>query len=105
MEAEKASPSNLSKDVIGRIKKLYDLEKGCRDHAKRFGLDAEHFVAHRRQLVEGHLDDLKAWLDREAARTLPSGATGKTIAYTVGQWNKLAAFLDHADLTPDNNRA
>ena len=105
VEAEKASPSNLSKDAIGRIRKLYDLEKGCRDHAKRFGLDAEHFAAHRRQLIEPHLADLKHWLDREAARTLPSGATGKAIAYTVGQWEKLVAFLGHADLTPDNNRA
>ena len=105
VKAEKASPSNLSKDAIGRIKKLYELEKGCRDHAKRFGLDDAHFVAHRRQLIEGHLEDLKQWLDREAARTLPSGATGKAIAYTVGQRDKLAAFLGHADLTPDNNRA
>jgi hypothetical protein len=68
-------------------------------------LTAEHFVAHRRQLIEPHLSDLKLWLDREAARTLPSGATGKAIAYTAGQWNKLANFLGHADLTPDNNRA
>jgi transposase len=105
VEAEKASPSNLSKDAIGRIKKLYELEKGCRDHAKLFGLDAEHFVAHRRELVEGPLHDLKAWLDRQAAQTLPSGATGKAIAYTVGQWDKLVAFLGHANLTPDNNRA
>lgn len=105
VEADKASPSNLSKDAIGRIKKLYELEKGCRDHAKRFGLDDDHFVAHRRQLIEGHLEELKSWLDREAARTLPSGSTGKAIAYTVGQWDKLAAFLGHANLTPDNNRA
>ena len=105
VEADKASPSNLSKDAIGRIKKLYALEKGCRDHAKRSGLDAQHFVAHRRQVIEPHLVDLRQWLDREAARTLPSGATGKAIAYTVGQWDKLVAFLGHADLTPDNNRA
>lgn len=105
VEAEKASPSNLSKDAIGRIKKLYELEKGCRDHAKRFSLDAEHFLAHRQQLIEGHLEELKQWLDREGARRLPSGATGKAIAYTVSQWSKLVAFLGHADLTPDNNRA
>ena len=105
VEAGKASPSNLSKDVIGRIKKLYELEKGCREHSKHFGLDADSFVVHRRQLIEPHLEDLKRWLDREVARTLPSGATGKAIAYTVGQWTKLAAFLGHADLTPDNNRA
>jgi len=105
VEADKASPSNLSKDAIGRIRKLYELEKNCRDHAKRTGLDNDQFVQHRRQQIEPHLADLKSWLDREAARTLPSGATGKAIAYTVGQWDKLVAFLGHADLTPDNNRA
>lgn len=105
VEADKASPSNLSKDAIGRIKKLYELEKECRDHAKRYGFDAQQFITHRRQAIEPHLGALKQWLDREAPRTLPSGATGKAIAYTVAQWDKLVAFLGHAELTPDNNRA
>ena|GEM_PF-6505998 len=75
-----------------------------RDHAKRFGLDAEHFVVYRRQRVEPHLNYLELWLDREAARP-PSGATGEATVYTAGQWAKLTAFLGHADLTPDNDRA
>ena len=28
---------------------------------------------------------------------------GKVVCYTLGQWNKLIAYLDHEDLTPDNN--
>jgi transposase len=105
VEADKASPSNLSKDALGRIRKLYELEKSCRDHAKRTGSDDTQFVLHRRELLEPLLAELKSWLDREASRTLPSGSTGKAIAYTIGQWDKLVAFVGHADMTPDNNRA
>lgn len=105
VEADKASPSNLSKDALGRIRKLYELEKDCRDEARRSGVGTDRFVLQRKQVIKPHLADLKVWLDREAARTLPSGATGRAIAYTVGQWDKLVAFLGHAALTPDNNRA
>lgn len=104
VEADKVSPSNLAKDAIGRIKKLYELEKGCRDHAKRFGLDDQALVNHRKELLKDHLATFRKWLDQEAARILPSGALGKAMAYTLGQWDKLVAFLDHCSLTPDNNR-
>jgi transposase len=104
VEAAKISPSNLAKDAIGRIKKLYELEKGYRDHAKRFGLDDQALLNHRKELLEDHLATFRQWLDHEAARPLPGGALGKAMTYTLGQRPKLVTFLDHASLTPDNNR-
>jgi len=104
VEADKVSPSNLAKDAIGRIKKLYDLEKGCRDQAKRVGLSDDAFVNHRQEILGDHIKSFRDCLDREAARSLPGGALGKAMAYTLGQWTKLEAFLGHVDLTPDNNR-
>jgi transposase len=38
-------------------------------------------------------------------KTLASGKFGDAVQYTLGQWDKLVRFLDHADLTPDNNKA
>lgn len=38
-------------------------------------------------------------------QVLPESLIGKAISYTLSQWEKLMRFLDHPDLTPDNNRA
>lgn len=104
-EAHKASPSPLSADVLGRIKKLYELEDKCRKQARDQGQTDGRFVETRQAVILPYLKDFRAWLDERAAQTLPSGATGKALAYTVGQWDKLVRFLDHAWLTPDNNKA
>ena len=34
---------------------------------------------------------------------LPGSALGKAIAFALGQWPKLIRYLDHPQLTPDNN--
>jgi transposase len=104
-EAHKAAPSALNSDALGRIKKLYALEDQCRQQARDQGQTDEQFVEVRRALLTPYLEELRAWLDERAAQTLPSGATGKALAYTVGQWDKLVRFLDHSWLTPDNNKA
>jgi transposase len=104
-EAHKTSPSALSADALGRIKKLYELDDQCRKQARDEGHTDEQFVEARRAALGPYLEKLRTWLDERAAQSLPSGATGKALAYTVGQWDKLARFLDHAWLTPDNNKA
>jgi transposase len=104
-EAQKVAPSELTKDAIGRIKKLYELEDQCRERAKREGLDDQAFMKLRKATIKPLLEELKKWLNATAAETLPSGPAGKALAYTIGQWNKLERFLDHPWLTPDNNRA
>ena len=83
-EAHKASPSPLSSDALGRIKKLYALEDRCRKQARDEGYTNQQFVEARRAAVQPYLKELRAWLDDRAAQTLPSGATGKALAYTVG---------------------
>ena len=34
---------------------------------------------------------------------MPSALLGKAVAYTLKQWDKLAAYLESPYLTPDNN--
>jgi transposase len=105
MDADKVAPSNLTKDALGRIRKLYELEKTCREHAKKQSLSDEEFHEYRRSVLVPFLDALKDWMDATAAATLPSGATGKAFAYTAGQWDKLERYLEHPWMTPDNNLA
>jgi len=104
-EAHKTAPSPLTSDALGRIKKLYELEDKYRKQAREEHLTDEQFLEVRRSVLRPYLEDLRTWLDETAAQTLPSGAAGKALGYTVGQWDKLVRFLDHPWLTPDNNRA
>lgn len=104
-EADKVASSPLTRDALGRIKKLYKLEDQCRDEANQENLTDELFLQRRKDLIEPYLEKLREWLDETAAQTLPSGPAGKALAYTVGQWNKLVEFLEHPWLTPDNNKA
>ena len=104
-EAHKTAPSPLTSDALGRIKKLYELEDQCRNQAREECYTDEQFLEARRVVLQPYLKSLRTWLDERVAQTLPSGATGKALAYTVGQWDKLVRFLDHAWLTPDNNKA
>jgi transposase len=46
----------------------------------------------------------KGWLDELAPGVAPKSALGKAIGYCINQWGKLARFLDHPDIPPDNNR-
>jgi transposase len=105
MDAEKVAPSNLTKDALGRIRKLYELERQCRNEAKNENLTEQAFLGRRKALLGPYLVGLRVWIDRTAAETLPSGKAGQALAYTVGQWDKLVRFLDHPWLTPDNNGA
>ena len=104
-EADKVASSALTRDALGRIKKLYAVEDQCHDEAKKERLGDDEFQKRRKESLEPYLTDLRTWLDNTASQTLPSGPAGKALAYTVGQWDKLVKFLDHPWLTPDNNRA
>jgi transposase len=104
-EADKVASSHLTRDALGRIKKLYQLEDQCRDEAKQENLTEEAFLGRRKDLLGPYLKGLRKWVDETAAQTLPSGPAGKALAYTAGQWDKLVKYLEHPWLTPDNNRA
>jgi transposase len=100
-EAEKVAHSPLLTDALGRIKKLYALEHQAREK----GLEAADFLAYRRGQIAPFLGELKEWAAKTQAQVLPSGKTGASFAYLLGQWDKLERFLEHELLTPDNNAA
>ena len=52
----------------------------------------------------GSLRDLHAWLEALAPQVLPESRLGKAVYYTLGQWQKLSAFLTHGEVPLTNNR-
>lgn len=40
-------------------------------------------------------------LNDKASKVRPSSKTGEAISYTIGQWDKIARYIDYPDLTPD----
>jgi transposase len=85
--------------MVALIGKLYAIERELRDSSP----------AGRKAARNGRskpiLDKIKAWLDAKAATVLPKGLLGKAIAYTLGLWPQLTAFLDDGHIPIDNNLA
>jgi transposase len=66
-------------------------------------LKDEEFLAQRKARAGPILESFKAWLLKRKDDVLPSLLLGKAIAYSLGQWDKMTAYLESPYLTPDNN--
>ena len=105
-DAEKANPeSTTAREGLAWIKQLYGIERNLRTKLAEGGMKRDTFKAERDTLIEPVFKGFKAWLLIEAERVLPSSLAGKAVSYTLGQWEKLVRYVEHADLTPDNNAA
>jgi len=87
--------------AVATIGKLYAIEKQANDQ----DLSPQALVQLRRERAQPILDEFKTWLDRRATQLAPKSLLGRAVHYTLGQWNRLVAYLDHPFLTPDNNLA
>jgi transposase len=97
--AKVGEKSVLAKEAIGYIGKLYKIEKELRDKK----LSPTQFLSERGKEATKVLERFKEWLDKHDPEIPPSLRLGKAIHYTLGQWDKLAAYLECTYLTPDNN--
>ena len=84
----------------GLIAKLYRAESQLSQYRDE---DPEGFVAARRAQVEPVLDKFHGWLQEKRDQVLPGSALGKAVAFALGEWPKLIGYLEHPQLTPDNN--
>lgn len=105
-EAKKAAVNNgidraRADEMLTLIRELYAIERALNDqHAD----DAQR-LARRQQRAAPIIANIQQWLDTHQAHTLPQSLLGKAMSYTQNQWNKLIAFLHHAHIPLDNNRA
>jgi transposase len=99
-EASKASKAPQSaEEGIKHIRKLYYLENELRSQ----NMEAGQFLARRKDRAEPILEAFKKWLIKRQPDIPPSTQLGKAIDYTLGQWDKMTAYLESPYLTPDNN--
>lgn len=100
-KAKAGSSKAGSADVaLAYIRELYAVEH----RAQTSGLTGEALVRARKEEAGAVLTQFKKWLEEKLPQTPPQGLLGKAIAYTLGQWGRLNAYLESPHLTPDNNR-
>jgi transposase len=86
--------------ALAFIGQLYRIERGLRDHQATPEEKHEARQQHSAPVIAAFRD----WLETLAGQVLPKSALGKAVHYTLGQWTKLACFLDHGEIPLDNNR-
>ena len=104
-DAQKARGKNKkpgSIDVaLGYIRKIYAIES----EAKRKGISGDQLLRLRKEKSKPAFDDFFKWLSKKSLQVVPKSLLGKAVNYTLGQWVRLLVFLDHPNMTPDNNLA
>jgi len=95
----KSDPKQVSK-AIGYIRKLYAIEEKLRADKK---LRVEEFVKKRKEETAPVFKSFKKWLELRLAGACKDTLWWKAVTYTLNQWDKLVAYVNSAELTPDNN--
>lgn len=96
-EAREHHPQ-LAAQLLAWYRQLYDIEDQAR------GKSAEEVLSLRQQLSAPIMDQLRQWLDGEAARNvLPKSRLGEAVRYLKNQWEPLSVFLRDGRVPFDNN--
>ena len=93
------SDSRRASVAIEFIRRLYVIEREVHGRSP-----AEKQVA-RAERSKPILDEMKAWLDREAPGVLPKSPIGAAVTYATNQWTALCRFVEDGRLAIDNNRS
>jgi transposase len=103
-EAQKSGGKAKSAAIgIKHIKELYEIDNELRERLKRNELDENSFLTERKGRSEVVLEKFKNYLEKRSREIPGETLLGKAVSYTLNQWDKLIAYLDCAELTPDNN--
>ncbi|GHU64805.1 IS66 family transposase [Spirochaetia bacterium] len=92
-------------DALAQIKGLYTVEEKLREKLSQKTISAEEFLKERKEKCKPLLTAFHGWLEDREGKVLDSSKLGEAIKYTLGQWPLLVHYLDHIELTPDNNAA
>lgn len=96
-EAREYHPRETAQ-LLAWYRQLYDVEDQAR------GQSAEEVLALRREKSAPIIDQLRSWLDGDAARTvLPKSRLGEAVRYLNNQWEALTVFLRDGHVPIDNN--
>ena len=87
--------------ILDMIRSIFMIERQLR----KLDLEPKEFLKRREELVLPILDDLHVMIENVQKSTNPGGLLGKACAYAINQWDHVASYLKHPDLTPSNNVA
>lgn len=87
--------------ALGYIRRIYEIEA----EGKRLNYSPQQFVALRQEKARPILDDFFKWLSKKSLQVIPKSLLGLAVNYALKQWKRLLVYLDHGDMTPDNNLA
>lgn len=82
------------------IAKLFAVER----ESTCAGDNAQQRCQRRQRDSRPILDEVRAWVDRQAALTPPKTPLGKALGYLDRQWKRLLLFLDDGNIEATNNR-
>ncbi|BCL61591.1 IS66 family transposase [Desulfomarina profundi] len=99
--AQKQKKAGSVDVALGFISKIYRLER----EAAKQNLSSSELLAMRQEKTKKVLDNFYKWLGKKAIHVTPKSLLGKAVKYTLGQWERLKVFIDHPQMTPDNNLA
>jgi transposase len=85
------------------IKGLYDIDSELRKQLTEKKLDEKGFLTQRQECSAVLLEKFRKYLEKQKGEVPEDTLLGKAVSYTLHQWDKLAACLECAELTPDNN--
>ena len=101
-EASKAAKKTGAAEVgLKYVAGLYQIERELR--AKK--LTPQEFTEQRRAKTEPILIEFRSWLEDKQNTVVSSTLLGKAVEYTLHEWDALGRYLDHPEITPDNNGA
>jgi transposase len=87
--------------ALGYIRRIYEVEaEGRKAHCT-----PEQLLSMRQEKSKPILADFFAWLSKKALVVVPKSLLGVAVNYTLKQWSRLLVYLDHPEMTPDNNLA
>jgi len=93
----KTTQSRAALEVLGRIAKVYEVEKRIR------GLSAVERLAVRKAESAALMDDLKRQLTEIRDAVASQSSIGKAAAYTLKHWQGLTVFLQDGRIEVDSN--
>jgi len=93
---KKAGQPTKADVALGKIRRLYAIEKSIRD------LDCGKKKQARQALSVPVLDDLKLWLEKNVSRVPKDSLSHKAITYTLNQWEYLIGYCEDGQLHISN---
>ena len=85
--------------VIGKIQKLYMVERMC-DEAKA---TYEERRQKREALARPIMNELKQWMEAEGVKYSQESLMGKAVTYAYNRWDNMMRYLEDGRIKIDNN--